>query len=869
MPSQVNRQQRVVRYKMHLNLFNFQMTRISPFLLISSGAALVALTLSGCTSGGPHKDSFLTAARIEAGTTQICLPLQDYTSYGLSTLSRPLPLGAETVVTGHTATLSRLERLNTLAKAGLLQSQPAQAFLEKELKPALRFSLSEEGRKLLVPTHGGDACVKIGEYTPEFIAEETDASSTTTKAPAEGRGIETRAARIRLTPRDVPEGVQALDLPEVSRLLTPKEIKVVLVKSASGEWMSRKQLMRELAKEGSSASYRALTSKELQQALEENSTEVLKGLREPAYDSQERLFSAWLSKSDVNRLPARLRTTPGLAFFADVSQPSRPPESTTAGRLKTMLEAAQSTEERIALRSALARLNESSPASPGAMTDSSLNDRLVLQQELDELVRAGAYTKQVVTSDKATQEQPGGVYYVPLPDVFSSKGLAMGGLKWDASYEIVEADASGQQLVLAIPVVRQNMPQWLSRLSASSFLKQQLGGQKGLAYVRLSGVASPDTGTGLAPRYSATRTFIVWDRSDVPGGQVPPAASPRSQTAPATSASTSSAPATQITTVSVAPKPVSEKNVISVVPGVEVKERLQGLAVCDFLDRKLPSDLKVIAASASTGQPLSFQIDQSGSEASKLDVNVHSDKPTALLLYAYNPTVWNIRWSKGTTLAAVYVTGYHRQVVAGLPSNVPLITTSFTEQSPCGADYASHASWVNPKAKQVFGRPVERLYDVAKNGVFDIDESTRNVTEFLTNSAVTVESFKLKNAPLAGKAGIEDAVRKGLLRKADAADVQALKDALNAEKSKRMGGLGEPPRASGKGPQLSNFYAHDLYVVLKPFKIPAGLYGGNSVQFLVPKGIPAPEGNPGHCMIFDLNKSTICTGPLCDMMNRE
>lgn len=39
------------------------------------------------------------------------------------------------------------------------------------------------------------------------------------------------------------------------------------------------------------------------------------------------------------------------------------------------------------------------------------------------------------------------------------------------------------------------------------------------------------------------------------------------------------------------------------------------------------------------------------------------------------------------------------------------------------------------------------------------------------------------------------------------------------------------------------------YIVQKPMRFPAGLYGSHSVKFLVPRGIPMPEGDPGHSCV--------------------
>src|SRR5688572_18157081 len=41
-------------------------------------------------------------------------------------------------------------------------------------------------------------------------------------------------------------------------------------------------------------------------------------------------------------------------------------------------------------------------------------------------------------------------------------------------------------------------------------------------------------------------------------------------------------------------------------------------------------------------------------------------------------------------------------------------------------------------------------------------------------------------------------------------------------------------------------HVHQGFVVLSQFTFPAGLYGGNSATFFVPKGVRRPTGNPGH-----------------------
>lgn len=69
---------------------------------------------------------------------------------------------------------------------------------------------------------------------------------------------------------------------------------------------------------------------------------------------------------------------------------------------------------------------------------------------------------------------------------------------------------------------------------------------------------------------------------------------------------------------------------------------------CGFSELSLPTDFAVFAAGAYSGRKIQFQIDLSGHEGTQIDVAVNSpNKPVVLMLGAYEPTIWNIGWSRG------------------------------------------------------------------------------------------------------------------------------------------------------------------------------------------------------------------------------
>jgi hypothetical protein len=289
---------------------------------------------------------------------------------------------------------------------------------------------------------------------------------------------------------------------------------------------------------------------------------------------------------------------------------------------------------------------------------------------------------------------------------------------------------------------------------------------------------------------------------------------------------------------------------------------------CSFPDLKLPQEFKVFAAGAYSGRKLSFQIDLSGHEGTQIDVTVNNpSKPVILLLGAYEPTIWKIDWSAKTKILAVLVSGNHRQVVAGLGKTTPVLISTHDNRGAC--DYfviPAHLSPLNPLSRRLFGRPVDMVFP-ANNGKVIVGEPLSAATRLVSSGDVTPESFQDKSRPIAGLAGLEDAVRKGLLRKATAADGKAWSE-LILKNSPKMDlppvfdqGIPRPPQS--RVYREFNTYVVPTYVVLKPFIYPAGLYGAHSAIFFIPKGVPKPEGTPGHSTVYDFNTQR-CQGPSCN-----
>ncbi len=286
---------------------------------------------------------------------------------------------------------------------------------------------------------------------------------------------------------------------------------------------------------------------------------------------------------------------------------------------------------------------------------------------------------------------------------------------------------------------------------------------------------------------------------------------------------------------------------------------LQGIrGICKF-DQTFPKDMRIYCGGAYSGDKLNRQIDQSGHTATRFDVVVNSpDYPVTLILGAYEPSVWNIVWTRGTRILAVVATGYHRQVVAGLPDSIPILSSSNDNQGPCGYIYITEKNLkkVNPFSQKIFERDVTMVHFASRGKLVFGSRLTRE-DRLYTSKDTPPDSFFDKAMPLAGHAGLNDLVQKGVLRRASAEDALEWAKLKTAQTHEQL-----PPVAQGRPLSVYKPGFRNGYVILKEMTIPAGLYGGNAVTFFLKKGVAYPEGNLGHCRLYDFN-TLACTGVAC------
>ncbi|MDR0761731.1 MAG: hypothetical protein LBF13_01630 [Campylobacteraceae bacterium] len=262
---------------------------------------------------------------------------------------------------------------------------------------------------------------------------------------------------------------------------------------------------------------------------------------------------------------------------------------------------------------------------------------------------------------------------------------------------------------------------------------------------------------------------------------------------------------------------------------------------CDFSDIVLSDDFYVYAAGGYSGLNQNIQIDQSGHQATEftLFINV-ADKPVVLILSAYEPSIWQIKFTQETKISAAYLSGYHKQIITGLPEETNLLNA--TDVSYCNSRFIvsqDRLSALNPLSKSLFGKSVDMVY-FAKQGLITIG-SKIDIDEYISFKAKPTSFFHDKTKPLAGPMGIQDAVNKKILRRATKDDYKPIYEYLRKDN----------PSVHDDSPTY--YVPHNAYVIEKEFTLPAGLYGAHSVNLILKEGVPFPSGELGHSCLFDLN----------------
>lgn len=282
---------------------------------------------------------------------------------------------------------------------------------------------------------------------------------------------------------------------------------------------------------------------------------------------------------------------------------------------------------------------------------------------------------------------------------------------------------------------------------------------------------------------------------------------------------------------------------------------------CHIPDLKLPPTFKVYAASAhDPGPPLPLKLNETENEARLVEVQLNSpDEPVALMLGTYQPTIWHFNWTAGTKVVAVVVSGYDASFIMGLPDNVPVLDTGKLSGKTCqkalSVSSDEELAKANDFARHLFQKDIDQAITIQDGRVL-LGQPLSDKSELLTEEEFSLGKFTNPAKPLTYKVALEEAERKGLIRKAVKEDVHGYLKALAQ-------GAGLPAHLIDEGRRLNTYEIYrshsggklyDSYVVLSDkFQFPVNLYPLRGVvRYILPEGISRPDVRPEKSEIFSL-----------------
>lgn len=294
---------------------------------------------------------------------------------------------------------------------------------------------------------------------------------------------------------------------------------------------------------------------------------------------------------------------------------------------------------------------------------------------------------------------------------------------------------------------------------------------------------------------------------------------------------------------------------------------------CTSIDLELPENFVVYGGSGYTrGDKLPYPIDNSGDVATEIDVAVNSpSQPVVLLLGAYEPTVWDIHWTENTDILAAVAYGGHRQGVAGLPGDIPISINIYTECVGNDSLFTNldEKYTLNQLSEELFNKPLEQNIFTNDTVGLIFGESIEEGSNLVSSDDTPVKSFFVPDAPRVGDDGIEDALKKGILRPTTTEDLVAWVEAYieNRESSSQGSYFSSAQeREAYKAKTITMLEEEqdsgDSYVVLGDFTYPSGLYTTYKF-FFVPEDVPQPSGEVGHSSVQDLTGK--CLSLLCEV----
>ncbi|MFO1466333.1 MAG: DUF2339 domain-containing protein [Steroidobacteraceae bacterium] len=267
---------------------------------------------------------------------------------------------------------------------------------------------------------------------------------------------------------------------------------------------------------------------------------------------------------------------------------------------------------------------------------------------------------------------------------------------------------------------------------------------------------------------------------------------------------------------------------------------------CSQWASRLPDEYDLYVAGAYQGRPLDFTIDDSDHRAGRFDVLVHAPgKNIVLALGAYEPSIWNIKWSRDTHIAGVWLSGYYTARINGLDANTPLLVSPYVQRGACPYFHVSNAAMdgVTQAIATVLPHEVNRAI-LANDGRVYIGR-TELTPYYVQGDVRQIEDFRMPGSPLAGQRGIEELLREGKLRRATLRDLNAYRAHLNRVNS----GSRLEPSSGDEGAILPH-----TYVVLDSMVLPPDIRSSDATTFIISEGVELPRGKTYQVSFLDMNQ---------------
>lgn len=233
----------------------------------------------------------------------------------------------------------------------------------------------------------------------------------------------------------------------------------------------------------------------------------------------------------------------------------------------------------------------------------------------------------------------------------------------------------------------------------------------------------------------------------------------------------------------------------------------------------LPTKYRVLVLDlhGAASVPVPVFISPQASELRYVEVGLHRPElPLVVLVTGYNGLALRLATSPETDLVAVHVQTYYPSVVLGVPE--AKVTRTYMRQYVGNDAVTPSCVYRNIKAQEMaegFGlKPTETEVLSAEGH----DTRFVNPQVAILKLQPLLGTFLDLEMPVPSQYGLAVLADKGYLRP--------------AQSKRQHGGYGQ------------------VLEVLKPLRLPEGLYGGHSRTFLLPHGVREPSGDLGHSTLI-------------------